>query len=75
MSEQWLDDAIDVETSVLKSEVGILDPKRNWTYAANTSEAERIANRAVLDAIVRARRHENPEAEIASILQIARNAA
>jgi hypothetical protein len=40
MSERWVDDPVDVEESVWKSDVAILDPTRNWTYAANTSEAE-----------------------------------
>jgi hypothetical protein len=73
MSERWLQETIDTEGSCWKSEVAILDPKRNWTHAANTSEAERIANRAVLDTIVRARHCENPEAAISALLQIAQN--
>jgi hypothetical protein len=75
MSERWLQEPIDSEDSVWKSEIAILDSKRNGTYAGNVSEAERIANRAVLDAIVRASSHQNPEAEIEAILQIAQTAA
>jgi hypothetical protein len=53
------------------SDAGILNPERNWTYAANASASEQIANRAVLDAIALARHHENAEMEIAAIIQIA----
>jgi hypothetical protein len=74
-SEQWLQEPIDVEGFQWLSDVGVLSPDRQWTYAANTSPAEQIANRAVLDAIVSARHHENPEAEIAAIVQIAEKAA
>jgi hypothetical protein len=75
MSEQWLHEPVDTDGSVWKRDIAILDKTRNWTYMANTSPAERIANRAVLDAIVRARNHEHPEAEIAGLIQIAQNAA
>jgi hypothetical protein len=40
MSERWLQEPVDVEGSIWKSDVAILDPARNWTYAANTSAAE-----------------------------------
>jgi hypothetical protein len=74
MSERWLQDPVDSEDSVWKSDFAILDPRMSLADAANTSQDERIADRAVLDAIVRARRHENPERQIAAILQISQNA-
>jgi hypothetical protein len=57
------------------SDIGVLNPERQWTYATNASAAEQVANRAVLDAIAAARHHENPEVEIAAIIQIAEKAA
>jgi hypothetical protein len=66
---------MDAEGSRWLSEIGILSPDRDWTYAANASPAERIANRAVLDAIASARHHEDVEMEIAAIIQIAERAA
>jgi hypothetical protein len=74
-SEQWLEEPIDTPGACWKSDIAILDKTWNWTYAANTTPAERIANRAVLDAIVRARRNDHPEAEIAGLIQMAQNAA
>jgi hypothetical protein len=70
-----LQKASDVEGAPWLSEIEVLSPERQWTYATNTSAAEQLANRAVLDAIAAARHHENPEAEIAAILQIAQTAA
>jgi hypothetical protein len=75
LSEQWLEEPVDTAGSVWKSDIAILDKTRNLTFAANRSAAERIANRAVLDAIVRARRNEHPEDDIAGLIQIAQNAA
>jgi hypothetical protein len=74
-SEKWLQEPVDAEGSPWLRETSILSPERQWTYAANTSPAEQIANRAVLDAIVAARHHENPEVEIAAIVQIVEKAA
>jgi hypothetical protein len=74
-SERWLYEPIDEEGSPWLSEAAILSPERQWTYAANTSVAEQVAKRAVVDAIAAARHHENPEAEIAAIIQIAEKAA
>jgi hypothetical protein len=67
----WLQAPIDVEGSHWLSDIGVLSPDRQWTYAANTSAAEQIANRALLDAIAAASHHENSEAETAAIIQIA----
>jgi hypothetical protein len=70
-----LEEPVATDGSVWKSDIAILDKTRNWTHMANISPAERIADRAVLDAIVRARRNKHPEAEIAGLIQIAQNAA
>jgi hypothetical protein len=51
------------------------DPTRNWTEAANTTLAEQAANQAILETIRLVRHHQNAEAEIAALPQIAQEAA
>jgi hypothetical protein len=46
-----------------------------WAYGANRSEAEQIANREALGTINVALTHDNPEGEIAAIIQIGQTAA